>query len=409
MNIKNIIIICCAALFISFSSCKKHNEIKEIKISSKQQEIINSSNDFSLNIFREVNSTEIGKNFMISPLSIDFALAMTSNGAKSNTYSQMMTVLGFEGYSNDEFNEYFKDIKKELYGIDRRVDFSIANSIWCKNGYPVLESFLDINKKYYDAHIRTLDFSSSGSVAEINDWVSDNTNNKITKIIDNIPNDAIMYLINAIYFYGEWKNEFDASLTTNSPFYLENGETIDVDMMYTEADLSYYSDPSLTLVELPYGRGNFVMDIILPAMDTSIYDVVSNLDQSRWTELSQGLYETQISLKMPKFKFEYENQLIPMLSNLGMTDLFNPDLANLTGINESGGLYVFEVKHKTFIEVDEKGTEAAAVTSVGIGLTFSGGSQVIPIKIDRPFAFIIREKSTGVIIFTGVVQNPLSE
>ena len=112
---------------------------------------------------------------------------------------------------------------------------------------------------------------------------------------------------------------------------------------------------------------------------------------------------------MPKFKFEYENQLIPMLTNLGMTDLFNPDLANLTGINESGGLYVFEVKHKTFIEVDEKGTEAAAVTSVGISLTSAGGPHAIPITIDRPFAFIIREKSTGVIIFTGVVQNPLSE
>jgi serpin B len=394
-------------IFSVLSSCKKDNDsdVKEIKLSTKQKEIVVAGNEFSLGLFQKVSETT-DDNFMISPLSVNYALAMTTNGAKNNTLEQMLTTLGFEGFEISEFNEFFHYIMNEIVDLDNKVTLSIANSIWYRNTFTVVQSFLDVNHEYYNAHIQSLDFDSPEAVSTINDWVSDNTNDKIPTIIDNIPPDAIMYLINAVYFYGKWRYEFDDSQTQNGDFYISSTNSIQVEMMKMEAGLKYYFDESVYVVELPYGQGNFVMDILLPVYDSNPSDLIATLNQARWTEITQGLYDQDILLTMPKFQFEFENDLIPMLNELGMTDLFNPNAADLSGINGTGGLFVSKVKHKTYIDVTEKGTEAAAVTAVEVSLTSATPDGPVYFTCDRPFVFIIRERSTEVILFTGVVKNP---
>ncbi|MDD3858878.1 MAG: serpin family protein [Bacteroidales bacterium] len=405
---KTRVLILIGILILAFlSSCKKdNNEVKEIELSAKQKEIVVAGNEFSLGLLQKVSEASPDENFMISPLSVDYALAMTTNGAKNNTLDQMLTTLGFEGFEIEEFNEFFHLLMDEIVDLDSKVTLSIANSVWYRNSYTILQSFLDINQEYYDAHIASLNFDSPDAVTTINNWVSNNTNDKIPEIIDNIPADAIMYLINAVYFYGQWKYEFDESQTQQGDFYISDDNSIQTDMMKMEAGLKYYNDASVSVVELPYGRGNFVMDIILPSSELDPAQVIASLNQQRWTEITQGLYDQNILLTMPKFQFEFENDLIPMLSDLGMTDLFNPNAADLSGINGTGGLYVSKVKHKTYIDVTEKGTEAAAVTAVEVSLTSVDPNAALPVTFDHPFVFIIREKSTEVILFAGVVKNP---
>ncbi len=390
-------------LLAILSSCKKDNtEYKEIQLSVKQQEIVQSGNEFSLGIFREFSSAE--SNFMISPLSVDYALAMTANGAKNNTLDEMLTVLDFANYGMSEFNSYFNYIMNELVDLDSQVELSIANSVWYRNDFTVLQSFLDVNQDYYNAYIKSLDFNEAGAVDEINNWVSDNTNDKITEILDEIPSDAVMYLINAIYFYGSWQYEFDKSNTQNQDFYLSDGNTVEVEMMEMEAGLKYYNDPNFTVVELPYGQGNFVMDVILPSSESDVAGVIKQLNSDIWNTIIQGLYEQNVVVEMPKFRFEFEQDLIPALKNMGMIDLFT-GAADLSDINGSGGLSVSKVKHKTYIDVNEDGTEAAAVTAVEVNYTSAEPSSIYFI-LESPFVFIIREKSTGVILFEGAVQNP---
>lgn len=400
---------------ILFSSCKKdesetesetETEYKDIKLSAKQQEIANSGNVFSLGILQKVSASQTSGNFMISPLSIDYALAMTANGAKNNTLNEMLSALDFNDFEILEFNEYFSYLMSEIVDIDSEVELKIANSIWYRNDFSFLQSFFVVNQEYYKAYVKSLDFASSNAVSEINNWVSDNTNNKITEIIDGIPSDAVMYLINAVYFYGSWQYEFDKSNTQKQNFYLEEGNTVLVDIMEMEAGLKYYYTPEYEVVEIPYGQGNFVMDVILPAANTDVGDFVSNLNSDLWIEITQGLYSQNIVLKMPKYKFEYEKELIPSLQEMGIIDLFTNN-ADLSGMNGTGGLYVSEVKHKTYIDVNEEGTEAAAVTAVEVSYTSADPDAPLFFTLDKPFIFIIREKSTGVILFEGVMRNPL--
>jgi len=393
-------------IILILSSCKKDSDadIKEIKLSTKQKQIVVSGNEFSISLLQKVSVASPDENFMISPLSVNYALAMTTNGAKNNTQSQMLTTLGFDGFEISEFNEFFRLLTEEILDLDKKVTISIANSVWYRNTFTIIQSFLDVNQEYYNAHIESLNFDSPEAVTTINQWVSDNTNDKIPEIIDNIPDDAVMYLINAVYFYGKWKYEFDQSQTQSGDFYISADNSIQADMMKMEAGLKYYYDDSVSVVELPYGQGNFVMDILLPASDSDPSELIASLNQERFIEITQGLYDQEIVLTMPKFQFEYENDLIPMLSELGITDLFDPNLADLTGINSDPGLFVSKVKHKTFIDVTEKGTEAAAVTAVEFGVTSDSGP--MHFTCNRPFVFIIREKSTEVILFAGVVKNP---
>jgi serine protease inhibitor len=396
-------IILISAVFAT--SCDKESKkVKDIELTAKQKQIVESGNEFSLNLLREYASED--GNFMISPLSVNYALAMTANGARNNTLTQMLAVLDFAGYEMSDFNSYFKFIMEELQELDPLVQLSIANSIWYHNQFNVLQDFLDVNIEYYNAEVQALDFANPESVNIINNWVADKTNDKITKIITSIPASAVMYLINAVYFYGEWKYEFDPDDTEQRSFYLSDNNTVEVDMMKLETKLKYYIDEEVSIVELPYGRGNYVMDILIPAYGSTPGELINQLDSEYWNQLTDAMTEDSVLFSMPKWKFEYETLLNTPLQNMGMTDLFVDGVSDLSGINSDGGLYVSRVIHKTYIEVDEAGTEAAAVTAVEIATTSVIPDGPISIIANRPFVFIIRESDTNIILFEGVVKNP---
>ena len=393
---------------MSLSSCNKEDIKRDpipIEITQKAQEILSASNQFGFEILQKAYAEDGSENLMISPLSITQALSMTYNGANGETKTAFENVLHYEGQTTAEVNQAALDLTTALLEVDSKVDIKIANSIWYRQGFSVEQDFITANQTYYDAEVSELDFGNPASKDIINHWVDEKTNHKIEKIVDNISSDDMMFLINAIYFKGDWKAGFDKDDTENKPFYLVDGATKNVVMMKTESDFSVYLEQNYAAIDLPYGQGNYSMVVLLPNDDSSLNELINQLDNEEWSALMQNMGEPSAwNLELPKFKFEYENTLNNELIDLGLGVAFS-DLADFTGINTNGGLTISRVKHKTFIEVNEEGTEAAAATSVVVGVT-SVGPNTNTFIIDHPFLFVIKEKYTNAILFVGTVSDP---
>lgn len=403
-----------------FCGCEKEVELEDSlsdthepetgELAKKYDNLIQASNAFAFESLQSIaDSQALDANLMTSPLSISLALAMTANGARGNTLDEMLEVLGFQGYSMEEFNAFYLNQVNQLLSLDDQVDLSIANSIWNHDSFHVLPSFFDVNQQYYSAEIAALDFKDPGSVSIINNWVSEATQEKIPEVIETIPSTAVMYLINAIYFMGEWTYAFDSTLTEDGAFYKTDGSTLQVPMMQMEADIRYAAVDGHRIVELPYGgNGDFVMSIVLPKYGEHPVEVINSLSESTWNDWIAALDTSRsIHLAMPRFSFEYNKSLGQHLQEMGIHDLFSRWDADLSGIDGKGDqLWVSQVLHKTFIEVNESGTEAAAVTAVEF-VTESCGDCPISITLNRPFVFIIREVNSGVIVFSGVLADPL--
>ena len=269
------------------------------------------------------------------------------------------------------------------------------------------QDFIDVNEKYYGAEVSPLDFNKTEAVDIINDWVAEKTHDKITNIVESINPLDVMFLINALYFNGKWKYQFDEEKTTEESFYLQDGNEIQTDMMMTETDLRYHRNDLFQAVELPYGRGNYSMVCFLPSQGHHPDDIIAAMNNENWNQWMTNLDTTGIELHLPKFKFEYKKKLNEMLSLLGMEVAFDPTKSDFSGINpDRKDLYISKVLHKTFVEVDEKGTEAAAVTSVTMTLTSVGGGGPMVLRFDRPFVFAIREVTTNTIVFMGKLMEP---
>lgn len=395
-------------VILSFLSCQKEDIRTEpipIEISQKAQEILSASNQFGFEILQKAFEENGDNNLMISPLSITQALSMTYNGANGETKTAFENVLHYEGQTTADVNQAALDLTNALLEVDPKVEISIANSIWYRQGFSVEQDFITTNQTFYNAEVSSLDFSNPASKDIINNWVDEKTNHKIEKIVDNINADDIMFLINAIYFKGAWKAEFDKNDTEEKPFYLADGSTKNVAMMKIENDFSVYFEPDYSAIDLPYGQGNYSMVVLLPNDDSSLNKLINQLDNEEWNTLMQSMGEPSgWNLELPKFKFEYENTLNNELIDLGLGLAFT-DSADFTGINKNGGLKISRVKHKTFVEVNEEGTEAAAVTSVVLGVT-SVGPNTNTFIIDHPFLFVIKEKYTNAILFIGTVTDP---
>lgn len=395
-------------VILSLFSCNKVEVKKDpipIEISQKAQEILSASNQFGFELLQKAFEESGDNNLMISPLSITQALSMTYNGANGETKTAFENVLHYEGQTTAEVNQAALDLTTALLEVDSKVDIKIANSIWYRQGFSVEQDFINANQTYYNAEVSELDFSNPASKDIINNWVDEKTNHKIDKIVDNINADDIMFLINAIYFKGAWKAEFDKNDTEEKPFYLADGSTKNVAMMKIENDFSVYFEPDYSAIDLPYGQGNYSMVVLLPNDDSSLNELINQLDNEEWNTLMQSMGEPSAwNLELPKFKFEYENTLNNELIDLGLGLAFT-DSADFTGINKNGGLKISRVKHKTFVEVNEEGTEAAAVTSVVMELT-SVGPNTNTFIIDHPFLFVIKEKYTNAILFIGTVTDP---
>jgi len=395
-------------------SCQKNPDTlpgpKTIHLDQKSLQLLQTSNDFAFDIFKKVVSLEEDKdNLMISPLSISLALAMTYNGADGDTKEAFEKVLHLNGLSVEEINQSYQKLVSALLSVDPKVIMKIANSIWYSDNFSVEDNFLSVNKTYYDAEVTDLDFTDPASVDVINSWISDKTHEKIDEIIDQIDPENVMFLINAIYFKGIWKYQFNKDDTKDEVFYDQNGDFLNnVKMMSFKEKISYTSNGLFQAVELPYGQGNFTMIVLLPKYQVSLDNLISEMNSANWgTWMESFSDETEVNVYLPKFKVEYEKKLNPDLTQLGMGIAFSDGEADFTKINKAGGLYISYVKHKTFIQVDEEGTEAAAVTVVAMGKTSAGsGDDSIQFRADHPFIYVIREKTTGAIMFMGKIEEP---
>jgi serpin B len=391
-----------------FSSCETieqpEGEPKKIELRKKSAEIIEADRLFAFELFQQVNSNAENLNMMISPLSVSYALGMTYNGAASTTLEAFNEVLHFGELTNQEVNESYQDLMEQLVHLDQQVEFSIANSIWYKLGYPVLEEFINTNRDYFDAAVEELDFSDPGAVDIINGWIEDKTNDKIQDMLDYIPSDAVMYLINAIYFNAKWKYQFDPEETFEADFHLKNGGTSRADYMVLEGAFNYTVQDDFTAVELPYGDSTFSMMVLLPKGAYTVDKLVEKMDVETWDSWFEYSSVQNIRIKLPKFKYEFKDLLNDPLINLGLGVAFG-DGADFSRITPGAALYISRVIHQTFIDVQEEGTEAAAATIVEIRET---SMPVTPVfNANRPFFYLIKENSTSAIMFMGKVGKPV--
>ena len=382
-------------------------------LSSPEKILINSSKLFGLKLFKTINASAGDSNIFISPLSVSAALGMVLNGANGKTYDEIKSTLELVGNNQDEVNKAYQSLNELLTQIDPKSNlpagmqvFESANSIWYRQGFTFEQSFLDVNKNYFDASVQRLDFTNPASVDIINNWVKEKTKEKITSIIKQIPKEAIMYLINAIYFKGMWKYQFDTSATKQDDFYVAQNDEIKCMMMSQKDTLNYYNTNNYQAVELPYGNGDFSMVIILPSTGEDINSLISQIDGNFWNSLLNSMTKQEVNLWLPKFKIEYFINLNNALKSLGMPTAFDPYNADFSKMRPEKDVYISNVLHKTYVNVDEEGTEAAAATAVEISYTAVFGPQNINMKVNHPFIFAIREKNSGAILFIGKVVNP---
>ena len=392
------------------ASCTNDDPIdqppSEIELNLKSAKIVESDNQFGFELFQKINATDTeGKNIMISPLSVSLALAMAYNGAEGTTREQMEDMLHKLNLTPDEINQSYKTLVEALKSHDVKVELDIANGIFYHQNFSIKNYFLSTNKDYYNAEVKSLDFGNSKNTLEtINGWVKNKTHDKIESILDVISPYDVMVLVNAVYFNGEWTYRFEKDNTANRVFFYEDGTSSNVPTMMIKEKFNYYKHDNFELLEMPYGGGKFSMLVFLPEEKTTVNQLVDMLSPgniNNWIGKMEG-WEKKVF--MPKFEFKYDNGLNDELQALGMIDAFSQSNANFKGITEDQQIYISEVMHKSYIKVDEKGTEAAAVTGITFETTSIGISDIF--AVDHPFVFAIKEKDTNAILFIGKVLNP---
>lgn len=397
-------------LALSLAACGNSNKVQtnpgDIKPGSAQVQIIKGANHFGFNLLQEIiQGAKPEDNIFISPLSVHTALGMAWNGAAGKTRDQMNSSLYFPAAGASEINSGYKMLIDGLLAADKNVHMDIANSIWYRKDFSIKRSFLELNKDYFNAQVSALDFSDPQASSIINKWVAEKTRNKIQAIVDDIQRDHVMFLINAVYFKGIWQQEFKKENTRNMPFMLADGSQKQVMTMETTASFNYTEREGYRVIELPYGDGNFSMVVMLPDKGLTVDKLIAGLDQETWNELDRELNSRyEINLRLPRFSFSYDTELKDPLINLGIKDAFVPQFADFSAITDDD-IYISRVKHKSFVEVNEEGTEAAAVTSIEFRTT-SMPAEPRTFHVDRPFVFALKEKSTNALLFIGRVMDP---
>ena len=394
-----------------FAACSK-TEVKEpksLQFSAAEKQMVNECNAFSFNLLTQVAANEEQENIVLSPLSASMLLGMLMNGADGETLAQIQAVTGFGAEASiDDINAYYLQLIQVLPDLDAYTNVGIANGIWVKEQFPVYEAFMQACKQNFDAQAKNVPtFVDDKVLKDINDFAAQHTNDRIKEIINRsmVSEETMMVLLNALYFKALWKDKFDKNYTLQQTFTTLKDAKIQVDMMrlYDKRQL-YAETEDCQLVELPYKGDQYVADIILPAKDTDILTWVKTLDAERWQQLIKGIYSTEVNLGLPKFKLNYERELTDDLAALGMPAAFTP-FADFSRLSELP-TYISLIKQKTFIQVDEEGTEAAAVT-IGIDVAASAGPDYVKEFIaDRPFLFVIRERTYGTILFTAIIGHP---
>lgn len=405
-------------MILLIGSCSKQNPAPDdhtntIVLPENGASVINANNQFAFDFFHvTLEQDQENNNKLISPLSIYLALSMVYNGSDNATKDSIAKALRLSGIDINTLNSVCKALLSQFPDEDNRVQLDIANSIWYRqNSYQPLPSFLNSVEENYNASVRGLDFNDPKSVGTINKWAAEKTNNKITSILESIPSEDLMYLINAIYFNGKWQHAFKPSDTKNDNFYLQDGSSTSVPFMSEQITSKVYQDESFTMIELPYGGGKgFSMFVLKPANNhESIGGFASSMNETILNDAINKMDSSQVDLKMPKWEYAYEiKNMKPELSQLGMGIAFN-DNADFSKMYDPAqvNIHITKAIHKTFIKVNEEGTEAAAVTAIGTGTTSAPMNLVL--TLDHPFLYAIIEKQTGAILFLGIVNDPEKE
>lgn len=405
-----------ATLSLLHTSCRKTSpysgadSAKDIILSAAGLDLVSTGNQFSMDLFHALQTQDsLDGNVMISPFSVYMALAMTDNGAAGATQDSISNTLRLGSQSVTGLNNTAEALLTQLPAADKEISLSIANSAWLNQNIAFQSAFEQTVKTYYDAKTAAVDFGSPNAAASINQWVASATKQMIPSIIDATDPSYVFVLVNAIYFKGSWTYAFDANSTADAPFTLQTGATESVPMMTIPKGSNFraMNNDSLTMVEFPYGGKHFSMYALLPGQLSNIHSLASALTLSNFNYWQSQLYSESIVPFFPRFDFSYGiKNMEPELKQMGMTLAFsdNADFSNMTGVPTT----ISQVAHKTAIQVDESGTVAAAATAV-VGISLTIGNGPFPVRFDHPFLFVIQEKTSGAILFIGVVNDPLAK
>lgn len=385
-----------------------NNGRKNIELSRSEEVMTEETLDFAFRFFQQVNKSEMEQaNWMVSPLSAGMALGMITNGASGNTLKEMKATLGFSQASIDEMNAYYRRLLTEMPGLDKTTQLSLANSIWIDNGFQVKSPFVDVNEQMYNAKVSNLDFTSVNAPTTINNWCSDHTNGRIPKVLKEIAPGTQMLLLNALYFKGIWKKgyKFEKLNTQDEDFTNADGSITKVKMMNQTNRYRYTSNDYFGIADFDYGNGAYSMTIFLPNTDRTFEECLEALTAENWVAWGKELSNRKLYVKMPRLEIEYNKDLKEDMKALGMKDAFNSAAADFSNISNND-LYLGLLKQFTYLKVDEEGTEAAAVTVGGMS---NAAPPILeeptPFYLNRPFVFMIRENSTGTILFMGKVTK----
>ncbi len=387
----------CASLFflnISLSG-------QSVSSAAPLDSLVKSYNKVGFDIFKECyEQLEVDSNLLISPYSISVAMSMVYIGANGTTKEEMQDVLHLNGLSDASISQSNSDILDSLQTSDKDT-IHIANSIWHRDDISLVDDFLNICTDKYQSQVRALDFSNPASKDIINKWVNDNTGEKIPEIIDEIDPISVLFIINALYFKGTWKKIFDENATADADFALSSGTEIQVPTMIQMDTFNVIQNNKIEAVELPFSDNKYSMIILLPKTNYGIDSLISNIDHETWKQWESEFYEHAVQIYLPKFRFDYSNDLVGEFDSLGMKQAFGS--ADFTNLYAPGGIWIDKINHKTAIDVNEKGAEAAAATEV----EFIWGDNPILFEANRPFVFMIKNNEIDVILFLGKVGKPV--
>ena len=430
---KNLFLIAAVVLSCVMTSCSSSDETagdpdepkrlvymiadpQPIQLTEAQRVFANDNNQFTLNFLKTVNEVDnTGKSFIYSPLSITYVLGMVNDAATGQTEKELEQTLGFHEGGIKAVNEYCKKLIDGLPKVDENVKLNIANAIFLNKDYTLKPQFEQDMSDYYDAKAEALDFSSSQTLSRINGWCNEKTNGMIPTILNDVNPNMVSYLLNAIYFKADWRSKFDKNNTKEEAFTTENG-TITLPLMHQNVLISYLKTDTYSAVILPYGSGLWNMTVLLPEEGKTTDDVIKELAESStvnnpgWCETGGNYFQGyEVDLKLPRFetdsdtdKLGIKDGLVGLMKNMGINLAFDSYLAEIPNMCNAP-VYIAMMRQKAKIKVNEEGSEAAAVTVAGM-LENSAGPMEYPkatFHANRPFVYVIREASSGVILFVG--------
>lgn len=383
------------------NSSIKVKDRKDIALSRAEEQLANESTEFAFRLFQQVNSTEKQSNWMISPLSTSMALGMMANGAAGNTLDEMKSTLGFSDFNLDGMNVYYQKLITELLNLDNTTQLNIANSIWIKEDLPIHETFIKANQEMYDAKVSHINFSSPDAKNIINNWCAEKTNNTIKNASSSFTNNISFALINALYFKGIWKKQFKKANTKEESFFNADGTKTEIQMMNQKEHFLHANYDNFHVAEFQYGNEAFSMVIILPYEGITLDECLQNLTYENWEEWEKRRNSKELKIKLPRFEINYEKDLADDIQALGVKEAFkdNADFSSMSSENFHLNLFT----QFASIKVNEEGTEAATTTIIGSDTNIAPNNS--DFYVNRPFAFMIKEKSTGTILFMGKVTK----